>query len=209
MEIFAAPDQASIEEQTKLLGCLEEETLLRIYLTGLMAGSGPLSVETSGCIRAGMEGVDLPALMVSGTAGGEQAAMVGGMTTMMLAFMCLNEDEWQGAAAGLGIAPEERETLKCVLDELGGPEAFAEILSAGDEGSFLALFGAAMGCGVPMEGGALPEGSMAGHTYGSCDEAEKAGEELVQGSEGDGRGFPQPMVPSARDGDGDGVVCER
>jgi hypothetical protein len=209
MEIFAAPEQASIEEQTKLLGCFEDETLLRLYFTGIMAGSGPLSVETSGCIRAGMEGVDLPALMLSGTAGDEEAAMIGGMSTLILAFMCLNEDEWQGAAASLGVAPEERETLQCVLDELGGPEAFAEILGAGDESSFLALFGAVMGCGVPMEGGAAPEDSMAGHTYASCDEAEKAGEQLVQGSDGGGRGFPQPTVPSARDGDGDGVVCER
>ena len=45
--------------------------------------------------------------------------------------------------------------------------------------------------------------------YDSCDEAEAAGEERVQGSSGSGRGFPQSVVPSARDGDGDGVVCER
>ena len=46
-------------------------------------------------------------------------------------------------------------------------------------------------------------------TYGSCDAAQAAGERRVQGSKGDGRGFPKSMVPSARDGDGDGVVCER
>ena len=45
--------------------------------------------------------------------------------------------------------------------------------------------------------------------YGSCEEAESAGELLVQGSEGSGWGFPEAKVPSARDGDGDGVVCER
>ncbi|MDE2942029.1 MAG: HNH endonuclease family protein, partial [Chloroflexota bacterium] len=44
--------------------------------------------------------------------------------------------------------------------------------------------------------------------YASCEEAEAAGEERVQGSSGSGRGFPQSMVPSARDGDDDGVVCE-
>ena len=47
-----------------------------------------------------------------------------------------------------------------------------------------------------------------GEVYGSCDEAEAAGEQRVQGSQGNGRGFPASMVPSARDGDGDGVVCE-
>ena len=45
--------------------------------------------------------------------------------------------------------------------------------------------------------------------YNSCDAAQAAGETHVQGSKGNGRGFPEWMVPSARDGDGDGVVCER
>ena len=48
-----------------------------------------------------------------------------------------------------------------------------------------------------------------GKTYDSCDEAEEANEARVRGSQESGRGFPAAMVPSARDGDGDGVVCER
>ena len=44
--------------------------------------------------------------------------------------------------------------------------------------------------------------------YGSCQEAEFAGESRFQGSQGGGLGYPKAMVPSARDGDGDGVVCE-
>ena len=44
--------------------------------------------------------------------------------------------------------------------------------------------------------------------YESCQEAE-AGDERIQGSSGGGRGFPAEMVPSARDGDGDGMVCEQ
>ena len=45
--------------------------------------------------------------------------------------------------------------------------------------------------------------------YGSCEEAATAGETRLQGNRGGGKGFPKVMVPSARDGDGDGVVCER
>ena len=45
--------------------------------------------------------------------------------------------------------------------------------------------------------------------YGSCDAAEAARVQRVQGRSGPGRGFPAHLVPSARDGDGDGVVCER
>ena len=60
--------------------------------------------------------------------------------------------------------------------------------------------------GVPTP---QPEPEREGGVYESCEEAEAAGESRVQGSAGGGRGFPGEMVPSARDGDGDGVVCER
>ena len=46
-------------------------------------------------------------------------------------------------------------------------------------------------------------------SYSSCDAAQAAGEPRVQGSKGGGRGFPKWMVPSARNGDGDGVVYEK
>ena len=53
-----------------------------------------------------------------------------------------------------------------------------------------------------------PTSSGTGTLYDSCDAAVAAGEPRIQGSSGNGRGFPQESVPSARDGDGDGVVCE-
>ena len=46
-------------------------------------------------------------------------------------------------------------------------------------------------------------------TYASCAAADSAGETLVQGNKGKGKGYPQWMVPTARDGDKDGIVCER
>ncbi len=45
--------------------------------------------------------------------------------------------------------------------------------------------------------------------YSNCEEAEAAGIRRIQGEKGEGRGFPAELVPSARDGDGDGVVCEK
>ena len=53
-----------------------------------------------------------------------------------------------------------------------------------------------------------PSTTSTGTVYDSCDAAEAAGEPRVQGSSGSGLGFPQGTVPSARDGDRDGVVCE-
>ena len=60
---------------------------------------------------------------------------------------------------------------------------------------------------MPEEPPAATETSQ--ESYDSCEAADAAGELRVVGSSGDGRGFPQEKVPSARDGDGDGVVCER
>ena len=153
MEMLAAPERASIEEQTKLLSCFEDETLLRLYLTGILAATGPLTVETSGCVRAGVEGVDLQALMPAGSAGGEQAQMAAAMPLMILAVTCLNDDEWPLASAGLGLPPGERGDPQCLMDAVGGSQGLAQMLSAGDEASIMALIGAAVGCGVQMQGG--------------------------------------------------------
>ena len=54
-----------------------------------------------------------------------------------------------------------------------------------------------------------PTGTPTVSSYISCDAAQAAGETRVLGSKGGGQGFPKWMVPSARDGDGDGVVCEK
>ena len=59
-----------------------------------------------------------------------------------------------------------------------------------------------------QEESSAEERETADGTYASCNEAEAAGVERQVGSNGDGRGFPKETVPSARDGDGDGVVCE-
>ena len=45
--------------------------------------------------------------------------------------------------------------------------------------------------------------------FQTCEEAEAAGLERVKGSKGDGRGFPAEMMDGPRDGDSDGVVCEK
>ena len=61
---------------------------------------------------------------------------------------------------------------------------------------------------VPAQTG-TPTPAPATSTYASCEAAQAAGKTRIQGSQGNGRGFPRSMVPSARDGDSDGVVCEQ
>ena len=51
--------------------------------------------------------------------------------------------------------------------------------------------------------------AQTGEIYPNCDAATDAGLVRIKGDSGDGRGFPAWQVPNARDGDGDGVVCEK
>ncbi len=67
----------------------------------------------------------------------------------------------------------------------------------------------AMPTAIPTRTPARPNPTATVTIYISCDAAQAAGQTRVQGSKGSGRGFPKWMVPSARDGDGDGVVCEK
>jgi hypothetical protein len=147
LQLLAMPELASPEEQTQLIGCMEDETVLRLFLTGFIADYGQLSEETSMCIRTAMEGVDLRSIMLAGIGGDEETAMVGSMTVLNPTFSCLNEEEMEAIVPDTGMAPGGMEISQCVMEALGGPEGMATSLQPGDESGILAIFGAAMECG--------------------------------------------------------------
>ena len=142
-----APDEAG-----EVYQCLEDETLLRLFVTGLIGLTEPLSAESSACIREGMEGIDPRSVMSAGAEGDPGAAMVGSMAAYMTTLSCLNDEEWQAASAATGMDPGERENLQCVMKELGGPEGMAEALSSEDGSGFIVILTAAFTCGLQMEG---------------------------------------------------------
>ncbi len=150
LQLLTAPEMATPEQRVQLVGCMEDETLLRLFLTGLIGESGPLSVETSDCIRTAVEGIDLRSVMLAGNEGDEQAAMVGSMSAMFLTLGCLNDEEFAASAPALDMTPEDRESLDCVFAQLGGPEGIAEALGSEDGAGVMAIFGAAIGCGLQM-----------------------------------------------------------
>ena len=141
------PDLVSPEEAAESIQCLEQETLLRLFLTGLTGQTGPLSGETSACVRSGFADLDLRAIMLA-TSGesDEAAAMVGSMAGFLVTLSCLNEEEWQAAGPSLSLGPDDREGLECVMDELGGPEGVAAALQPDDAGPPMAFFSAAAAC---------------------------------------------------------------
>ena len=99
-----APDLVPPEETAALIQCLEDETLLRLFLTGLIGQTGPLSAETSTCVRSGFANFDLRSVMLATPAeSNEAAAMAGSLAGFLLTLSCLSEEEWQAVGPTLGM----------------------------------------------------------------------------------------------------------
>ena len=147
---LAGTGSAPREEQAKLIGCLKDETLARIFLAGFVPGPGPLSQETSDCVRAGFAVIDPRAVMTAGMEGDPERAMAGSMTALSVTIACLNDEEWDAAASKMGMRPDEREGMRCLLDQLGGPGEMAEAMKAAGEGDFTDLAKAGADCELDM-----------------------------------------------------------
>ena len=154
--LATTPELATEAEREAFLGCLEHNTGLRLLLTPVLNATGPLSVESSACMRSSYADTDLAALMSNvvadpGTGPEAEAAMAQGMVMFFVSLSCLNEEEFQTASVAMGLAPGERENFLCVLDQVGGQEALAALLIPSAE--FPAeLFQAAFGCQFQMGG---------------------------------------------------------
>ena len=131
---LVGPGQASREEQAKLIGCLEDETLARVFLAGFVPGPEPLSQETSDCVRAGFAVIDPRTVVTAGMDGDPGRAMAGSMAAFSVTVACLNDEEWEATAPMMGMSPEEREGMRCLLDQLGGPGEMAEAMRAAGGG---------------------------------------------------------------------------
>ena len=142
------------ERQTRYVGCLEDETLARIFLAGFIPGSEPLSQETSDCVRAAFEVIDPRAVMTAGIEGDPGRAMAGSMAAFSVTMACLNDEEWETAGPQVGMGPDEREGMRCLLAELGGPGQMATAMTAAQEGDITEMAQAGMECGLDM--GPLP-----------------------------------------------------
>ena len=147
-----------VQDAQESVRCLEDETLLRLFLTGLIGQTGPLSAETSTCVRRGFQDFDIAAVLLSSSMGpgGEGAAMMGSMAGFVLTLSCLNEEEWQIASPRLGLGPDDRESLQCVTSQLGGPEGLAAAMQPRDGGPPTAYINAATACGLQTAGAPGP-----------------------------------------------------
>jgi len=151
-----APESVDAAESSALLGCLEHDTALRLLLTPVLTATGPLSPDSSACLRRSYADTDLHALMADPPADAEpgspdEAEAVAVMVAFMVSLSCLTEDEFQAAAPAMGMAPEEYENFQCVLERVGGQDALTALLTPAAEFP-VALFQAAAGCQLQMAG---------------------------------------------------------
>ena len=138
------------ERQTRYVGCLEDETLARLFLAGFVPGPEPLSESTSECVRAAFDVIDPRAVMTAGIEGDPGRAMVGSMAALSVTVACLTDQEWEATASQVGMGPSEREGMRCLLAQLSGPGKMAEAMIAAGEGDFTDLSKAGAECGLDM-----------------------------------------------------------
>ncbi|MDE2860441.1 MAG: hypothetical protein OXL35_02990 [Chloroflexota bacterium] len=157
-------------EGDAILDCLEDETVLRMFLSEPLTATGELSDETSSCIRQGLGGMDLRPMMKSpGAAAGAMDARIVGMASFLTFTACLNDEEWEAASSALELGPRDKSGTDCLLAELGGPTGVAEALLQTDESGLpTAFIAAAAKCGVGFAGMSenVPGDSGSGDTGG-------------------------------------------
>lgn len=137
-----------------LVRCLEDETLLSLFISQLTGLTSPLSAETSTCTLQGMQGIDLRSVMLLDAEGDEQAVMVDQVSAYITALSCLNDAEWQATSAVSPLDSGQRAGAQCAMNQIGGPEALTAALQSEDGSGEIAILTAVLGCGLQVGAGA-------------------------------------------------------
>ena len=146
------------DEEAWIVACLGDETLFGVFVAMLIGDPGPLSQDTSTCLRTGLEWVDLRELMTEDTRERGQDDRAGAvfLSGYFTAAACLNQEEWDAAATDLGLNPGDQETFRCFIEAVGGPETLATALEGTDDDRSVDLNRARLGCGLFFEGTSEP-----------------------------------------------------
>ena len=139
------------EERIKIIGCLEDETAARIFLADIAQGVGPLSLETSTCVRAAFNEIDPRSMLLAKAEGFPEDTLNSATVLFFVTMACLNDDEWETVDRSLREDSELRDWMRCMIGKLGGPEEMAAAMTKGAEGDQEALAEAAAHCAEKME----------------------------------------------------------
>ncbi len=152
--VLAWPGPGPRDELLRLIGCLSDETLARLFLVGLITGPEPLSLETSDCVRAVFAVIDPQEVMTAGIEDDPQKAERATASSAAVATTvtaCLTDEEWERATPGIETGPQERAEKRCLMEALGGAGEMAEAMRAAWEGDFEGLTEAEEACELDRE----------------------------------------------------------
>ncbi len=143
---FILPGYGHQEERAKIIGCLEDETVARIFVADTAEGIATLSLETSTCLRTAFNEIDPRSMMLAKVEGFPEDTLNSATTLSFVTMACLNDAEWETAARWLREEAELREWMQCMMEKLGGPGEMATAMTKEDEGAQKALTEAAEDC---------------------------------------------------------------
>ena len=160
LRIFSDPSIATAEQQTKLVGCLNDQTVARIFLEGFVPDSGPLSLENIHLHPGGVQG-DRPQGGHDRRTGRRPRNRHGREHDSVHSHPGLPEPGGTGSCRPQGghEPGRARDGMVCVLEQLGGPGEMVAAMIAANEGHATTLSAAAMECGLDM--GTAPAGPKA------------------------------------------------
>ncbi|MDE2841914.1 MAG: hypothetical protein OXN21_00890, partial [Chloroflexota bacterium] len=155
------PSGGSPETTTSIVNCLQDDTVLRLFLTQLVGQVEPFEVETAACIREGFVPLDLRALLAPSVAGQAPAnSLALSMAALGVSVTCLSDAEWEIYAPRLGMAPGDRAGFVCLLEALGGPAELVAAMQSASLGETPAKFiRASQVCGLEDSGPSDQEGA--------------------------------------------------
>ena len=151
---FAGIGPQSREEETMILGCLEDETINQLFLATVVTRPEPLGVATSACIRAAFDVINPRDLLNTDIMENQGKVRAASWAAFLVTNACLNDEEGASGGPKTSMKPEERAQLRCFVEALGGPGAAAEAMVATQGGDDTLVASAAENCG--MELGPLP-----------------------------------------------------
>lgn len=125
----------SPESAADIVNCLQDNTVLRVFLPSLVGQVEPFSRETSLCIREGFVPIDMRRLLAPAVAEGAPAnSLALSMVALNVSVVCMNDAEWATYVPRLGMEPEDRSAAACLFEELGGPAKLVEAMQEAGRG---------------------------------------------------------------------------
>ena len=147
-QAFAGSGSSPMEAQAKVIQCLDDEHLARIFVAGFLPDPAPLSLESSACVRAAFQVIDPREVMTELIEGEHVRALASTERALIVTLTCLNDEEWEVDDREIAMSLEERKQLQCIMEMLGGSGEMAVAMQAAWEGGSTDMDRAMKDCGL-------------------------------------------------------------